>query len=86
MRRKTIDGDLRIDATRIAIIGHSMGGFLAAHTVAGAADLFRSRPDFRGGSRHGVRQTGAGSGGGVGRAPPVEPRRTRDPRAGRRTG
>jgi pimeloyl-ACP methyl ester carboxylesterase len=39
LRGKAIEDDLRIDAGRIAIVGHSMGGFVAAHTAAAAADL-----------------------------------------------
>lgn len=39
LRRKAIDDGFRIDPRRIAIVGHSMGGFVAAHTVAHASDL-----------------------------------------------
>lgn len=39
LRRKASTNDLRIDGKRIAIVGHSMGGFVALHTVVGASDL-----------------------------------------------
>jgi pimeloyl-ACP methyl ester carboxylesterase len=33
------DANSRIDASRLVLIGHSMGGYLAAHVAAGRADL-----------------------------------------------
>lgn len=34
-----LQGDLRIDPRRIVIIGHSVGGFVAAHSAAAAPEV-----------------------------------------------
>lgn len=39
LRHMAVDEDFRIDAGRIALVGHSMGGFVAAYTVAGTSGL-----------------------------------------------